>query len=110
MIPHNIYAEILDGDVKNVIVCNSYPLANRLTKACYGSNAFAVDCTQYPCAPGDRYRDNNFYRINKDGTEELIEYVPTQDQQIASLTTTIDVATEYMVDLDFRMSCRELEL
>lgn len=85
MIVHQVYAQIYDGKVQNVIVCDNYELANRLARACYGADAFSVDCQQYPCSPGDAYRDGIFYRRNEDGTESVIEYVPTQEQKVAEL-------------------------
>lgn len=85
MIVHQIFAQIYEGMVQNVIVCDNYEMANHLARACYGNEAFSVDCLQYPCGIGDKYRDGVFYRINEEGTEIPIEYVPTQEQQVAQL-------------------------
>lgn len=85
MMVHQVYAQICNETVQNVIVCDNYELANRLARACYGADAFSVDCLQYPCSPGDAYRDGIFYHKNEDGTEAVIEYVPTQEQQVQRL-------------------------
>lgn len=110
MIVHQVYAQIYNETVQNVIVCDNYELANRLARACYGADAFSVDCLQYPCSPGDAYRDGIFYHKNEDGTETVIEYVPTQEQQVAELKAAENETDEYNVDLDFRLSCLELGL
>ena len=85
MIVHQVFAEISNETVQNVMVCDNYELANYIARCTYGDEAFAVDCLQYPCGIGDKYRDGKFYRVDKDGTETEIEYVPTQEQQVAVL-------------------------
>ena len=69
MIVHEVFAQILDGEVKNIMVCDNYPTADYLTKCVYGDEAYAVDCLQYACGIGDRYHENQFFRVNDDGTE-----------------------------------------
>ena len=87
MIVHQVFAQISEGIVQNVIVCDNYELANWLAKQIYGDEAIAIDCLQYPCAAGDIYRDGRLYRKNPEtGEETEIEYVPTQEQQVAILT------------------------
>ena len=86
MIVHQVFARISEGIVQNVIVCENYELANWLAKQIYGDDAIAIDCLQYPCAAGDIYRDGKLYRKNPEtGEETEIEYVPTQEQQVADL-------------------------
>ena len=82
MIVHQIYAMIYNEEVKNVFVCDNYEMANYLSRATYGNDAFAVDCLQYPCQIGDKYSNNTFYK--SDGVT-LIEYRPTQEQQVEHL-------------------------
>ena len=83
---HQVYAMIDDtGIVQCVSNFNNYEDANRITRAVYGDDAIAVDCLQYPCSPGDIFRDNRFWRVQADGTETEVEYVPTQEQQVAML-------------------------
>lgn len=103
MIVHQVYAYICNETVQNIVVCDNYQLANDIAKGCYGNDAFAVDCLQYPCQIGDKYVDGRFYRV-PEATEngvliakpmdttpvdvsELveIEYVPTQEQEVATL-------------------------
>ena len=109
-IVHEVFAQIHNGEVKNVIVCKNYELANWLARATYGQEAIAVDCLQYPCSPGEHYRDGIFYKVLEDGTEQVIEYVPTQEQQVQQLNMEAEQTAEYQMDLDYRMSMAELGL
>lgn len=85
MAVHNIYAQISEGIVQNIMVCDDYELANELTLASYGDDSFAVECNQYPCMIGDKYHEGVFYR-DMEGIEIPIEYVPTPEQQVEALT------------------------
>lgn len=86
MIVHQVYALIYNEKVENVCVCDNYEMANYIARATYGNEAFAVDCLQYPCAIGDFYKEGIFYRlIEETGEEFIIEYVPTQEQQVQTL-------------------------
>lgn len=88
MIVHQIFAQISDEEIKNVIVCDNYELANYLARATYGEQAFAVDCLQYPCTIGDHYIEGRFFRDLSDengnvtGEQQEILAVPTAEQQI----------------------------
>ncbi len=99
MIVHEVFAQICDGEVKNIMVCDNYPTADYLTKCVYGDEAYAVDCLQYACTIGDKYHDNKFYRVAEDGTEEEIPYTQTQEQQVAALQADNDEMTLAMADL-----------
>ena len=59
-------------------------MANYLARATYGSEAFAVDCLQYPCWIGCKYIDNVFY--NPDGITP-IKHMPTQEAEVDMLKT-----------------------
>lgn len=85
MIVHEVFAQIFEGEVKNIIVCDNYPKADYLTKAIYGQEAFAVGCLQYPCSIGDKYHDGSFWSVNEDGTETRIDGLPTQEQEVQTL-------------------------
>lgn len=87
MIVHQVFAEIFEEEVKNVIVCDNYELANYLARATYGETAFSVDCLQYPCQIGDKYHEGLFWRVDPDtGEESAVEYIPTQEQQVQQLS------------------------
>lgn len=87
MIVHEVFAQILEGEVKNIMVCENYPVADYLTKCTYGPEAFAVDCLQYACSVGDKYHDGDFWRVALEtGEETAIPPKPTQEQQVATLT------------------------
>lgn len=85
MIAHRLFAEIEDGVVQNIIVCDDYELANQLSRATYGPAAFAVDCTQYPIEIGSLWKDNKFFRKYEDGTEMEVRYIPTAEEEIEIL-------------------------
>lgn len=89
MIVHQIFAQIHEEKVQNIIVCDNYEMANWLARATYGDEAFAVDCLQYPCGIGDKYREGFFYRINDDESETVINYVPTVEQQVPALNAQV---------------------
>ena len=119
MAVHQVYAQISEETVQNIIVCHDYEMANYLTRSCYGNEAFAVDCLQYPCGIGDKYRDGTFYRVSEEGNETPVEYVPTQEQQVALLTERLEEAeltgkvfsdsvTENQLDTDLRVTMLEI--
>lgn len=86
MIVHQVFAQIFNETVQNVMVCDNYELANYLARAVYGDTAFAVDCLQYPCQIGDKYIDSTFYHIDPETKEQIvIQYIPTQEQQVWQL-------------------------
>lgn len=99
MIVHEVFAQICDGEVKNIIVCDNYPTADHLTKCIYGDEAFAVDCLQYACGIGDKYHDGAFYHVDDNSAETEIPYTPTQEQQVAALQADNDEMTLVMADL-----------
>lgn len=99
MIVHQIFAQISEGIVQNIMVCDNYELANYLTRCTYGNEAFAVDCLQYRCMIGDRYHDSRFYCVSEDGTEMEVEYIPTQEEQVSELQSLNDELTIAMADM-----------
>lgn len=82
MTAHEIYAQVSKETVMAVGVAYSYEDANRVARCVYGDDALAIYCNQYPCRVGDKYIDGVFYRA--DGVTP-IEYIPTQEQQLAQL-------------------------
>lgn len=81
MIVHQVFAIVYEETVQNIIVCDNYELANQIARGSYGNDAIAVDCLQYPCFIGCKYKDGKFYDLeNKE-----IAYVPTQEQQVSTL-------------------------
>lgn len=89
MIVHQVFAQIFEGEVKNVIVCDNYEIANWLARASYGEEAFAVDCLQYPCGIGDKYHDGGFYRVSDGGSEIEIRPTITAEQEVQALNAQI---------------------
>lgn len=105
MVAQQVFALIYDETVQNVCVGDNYEDINRVARCVYGDEAFAVDCMQYPCTIGDKYIDNTFYTYVYDDegnkTEELtpIEYIPTQEQQVATLTNENNNMILLMADM-----------
>ena len=116
MIVHQVYALIADETVQNVCVCDDYEMANFVARASYGDEAFAVDCLQYPCGVGDKYRNGNFYLVHPEtGEETLIKYVPTQEQQVEALNhslleTELALVEQYEENLQLNSSITNVEL
>lgn len=86
MLVHEVFAQILEGEVKNIIVCENYPTADHLTKMIFGDTAFAVNVLQYPVAIGYKYHNGFFLTINEETGEEIVvDPLPTQEQEVAQL-------------------------
>lgn len=81
MIVHQVFAIVHEEIVQNIIVCDNYELANQLARGTYGNEAIAVDCLQYRCFKDCKYKDGKFYDLE----DKEIPYVPTQEQQVATL-------------------------
>ena len=81
MIIHQVFAIVHEETVQNIIVCDNYELANQIARGTYGNEAIAVDCLQYPCFIGCKYKEGKFYDLE----DNEIAYVPTQEQQVATL-------------------------
>nr|DAJ09692.1 MAG TPA: hypothetical protein [Caudoviricetes sp.] len=90
MVIHQVFAQIFEEEIKNIIVCDNYEMANWLSRTAYGDTAFSVDCLQYPCQAGDRYRDGVFYKVGEKGVETVINPVISTEQEMESLKATID--------------------
>lgn len=110
MIVHQLFAQIYDGIVQNVIVCDNYEMANYLARASYGDVAFAVDCLQYPCGIGDHYHNGAFWTVGEDGFDVPIEPIPTQEQQVAALMDSQNSAAELLLDLEYQQTVALLGL
>lgn len=82
MFYHQVYAEILNKEVKNIMVCNNYEMANILARNTYGTEAIAVDCTYWACNIGDTYENNKFYSPEGD----VREYKGSEAENIIRLT------------------------
>lgn len=83
-----IYAQIISGVVKNLIIARDYETANFVTRATYDQDAYAVEIGNYPVAIDDIYKNNKFYRILEDGSEKLIE--PKIPLEIIKLKSQIE--------------------
>lgn len=107
MIVHQVFAQIFEEKVKNIIVCDSPSMADYLAKATYGETAFAVDCTYMECAIGCRYSNGRFYKLMEDGSESLLKIIPTEKESIVALTDENNRYSDYIIDMDYRLSLLE---
>lgn len=82
---NQIFSQINEDVIKNIIVCDNFEMANYLARCTYGDAAFAVDTTLYPIRIGDTYDNGKFYRISEDGTRTEILRNPTQEEIIEQL-------------------------
>lgn len=87
MTVHTIFALISEGVIKNVCV-GDYPNCNDVAHNLYGDEAYAIEVTQYAVQEGDKYEDNEFRRYAEDGTYTVIEYTPTDSQEIETLKSS----------------------
>ena len=97
MVAHEVYALISGRDVMNIVVGDYYN-CNESAKLQYGASAFAVEITQYPVQPGDHYLNGVFYR-DVDGEEVVIDPVPTEADEIASLNNAMSNVELALVEL-----------
>lgn len=109
MIVHELFAQVFDGEVKNIMVCENYPTADHLTKCIYGSEAYAVDCLQYKAQIGDKYHDGFFWYTDEEtGEETKREYVPTLEQQVTAQETQLSEMTDYQAEMLYELSLMQL--
>ena len=86
MAVHEVYAQIWEGKVQNIIVCDNYEMANYLSRMSYGEEGYAVECSRYACMLGDLYHDGAFWREDPEsGEESEVRYIPTSGEQMAAL-------------------------
>lgn len=95
MTAHEVYALIWNGIVQNTCEGHGHNETNRVAKAVYGDDAFAVDCLYCPCQKGDTYADGTFYA--PDGTAR--PWLPTPEQQIAQLQAENQELTLALADM-----------
>lgn len=95
MVAHEVFAMIFDETVQNVVV-GHYEETNRVARCVYGDDAFAVDCTQYPCEIGDKYIDGIFYK--SDGITP-IDRLPTDKEEIQQLKADNAQLTVALADM-----------
>lgn len=104
---NQIFSLIKNQTVVNIIVCDNYETANQIARAQYGNSAIAIDTTQYPLSLGCKYIDGHFYQV--DGKTEILRN-PTESEEIINLKSENSTLTEYIIDLDYRLSLKELEV
>ena len=99
MIAQLVYAVICDNIVKNIIVATDIESAQMVSRAIFGEDAFAIEVTYIPCIEGDVYRGHNFYRIDENGNEALVEPIPTEADEIKRLKRENEELTTLLADI-----------
>ncbi len=94
MICHTVFALIANDEVKHVIVGEFYD-CNEIARLQYGQNAFAVEVTQIPTQAGDLFENGIFYRM-VDGVKQIINPIPTAEQQCADLEEKVSELNELL--------------
>lgn len=111
MIVHQIFAQICANDIKNIMVCDNYELANQLSRSIFGESAYAVECTQYAVSIGDKYQEGKFYF--KDGVTLVPRQNTAEENEKLLLVQAKQLElnqSELLVDTDYRLSLLELGL
>ncbi|MDD3251904.1 MAG: hypothetical protein PHV18_05020 [Lachnospiraceae bacterium] len=86
MVAHGIFAQVFEGEVKNVNRFKNYPDADYITKCVFGLEAQAIDCVYIPVTEGDKYHDGCFWRVDLEtGNEVRIDPIPNESQEIEKL-------------------------
>lgn len=80
-IAQRVWAFVHQNEVKNTIVCDTYPMADMLAKTALGNEAFAVEITQIPTGIGHKYENGVF----KDLNGNVIDPLPTAEQEVVTL-------------------------
>jgi hypothetical protein len=102
---NQIFSLINEGVIQNIVVCDNYTVANDLARLTYGDDAIAVDTTLYPVNIGNKFIAGIFYQEN--GVTEIPRN-PTEAEEIARINSENFTLTEYIIDLDYRMSLKEM--
>lgn len=125
---NQIFSLINDNEIKNIIVCDNYELAQQLARETLGSGAIAIDTTLYAVSVGDIYENGLFYRkssyvidgieceekieIPKNKTEaESIELLKAENEELKTTVSNLENSTvEGEIETDLRLSMLELGL
>ena len=86
------FAFVKEQKIVNIAVYapdGAYTAANLQAKQFYGSDAIAVDVTQYPVKIGDTYENGTFLR-----DRIQIDPLPTDEEELAILKKTVSSITE----------------
>ena len=106
MFYHQIYAQIVDTTVVNIIVARETEIANLVTRKQYGDEALAIECTYWDCAIGDTYRDGVFYDSEGDQRQykgDEIENINELQRENAKLKAQTSEDNETLLDHEFRL-------
>lgn len=94
-IAQRVWAFIYENEVKNTIICDTYPMANMLAKNTISNDAFAVEITHIPTSVGHKYEDGNF----KDLNGNVIAPLPNTEQEVNILKSQNNELNQALTEL-----------
>lgn len=76
MVIHHTFAQIVGTQIKNIIVIDDFYIAQQLTRASFGDNSVAIECSRYPVSVGDYFIDGVFYKADENDKTKQGKVVP----------------------------------
>ena len=117
MVIHRTFAQIVGTQIKNIIVIDDFFIAQQLTKASFGENSVAVDCSRYPVSVGDYFIDGVFYKADEnDKTKqgEVVKRINTADEDAyeanAKATANQRTLADVLVNTEYLMALAEADI
>lgn len=100
------FAFIANDEIKNIAVFtpSGYTDATLTAKNIYGSDAIAVNVSQYPVAIGDKYINGEFRRYSSNGKYTVIEYIPTESENIQELKAASTKISDDITDVQLALA------
>lgn len=105
-IAQRVWAFIAENEVKNTIVCDTYPMADMLAKTALGGEAFAVEITQIPTGIGHSYVDGVF----KDLNGNVITPLPTTEQEVVTLRTENETLNQALTESSMLLATQQEQI
>lgn len=106
----NVYAQIVDTVIKNIIVIDNDDIARQLTNASFGTEALCIECNQYKVERGDFYVNGIFFKkdpenpgvpgevIKRTNTAEEDAYEANQrSKMLEADLAAVAINTEYLM-------------
>lgn len=105
-IAQRVWAFILDNEVKNVVVSETYQTADSLAKNIYGIDSFAVEITYIPTSIGHKYENGIF----KDLGGNVIEPLPTTEQEVVTLKTENETLNQALTESSMLIAAQQEQI
>lgn len=105
-IAQRVWAFINENEVKNIIVCDTYPVADNMAKISLGDDAFAVEITQIPTSIGHKYENGIF----KDLEGNTITHLPTTEQEVVTLRTENETLNQALTESTMLIAAQQEQI